>query len=323
MKIFITGATGLLGKYTTEILLQQGHQLTASARPQSKIYQHDPQNEINWVEADLLDINTLVEKLSGHDLVIHCAAMVSFDKREKEQIFQTNVEGTANLINAALLASVEKFIHVSSIAAVGRSTSGEPVNESNKWQESSLNTVYAESKYLAELEAWRGSEEGLKVNIINPSVILGIGELEKSSSQLFDYVKQEQKFYPAGTISYVDVRDVAEAISRLTSADTWGQRYIISAGETTYKDFFARIANHLGKKAPSIPVSNMMISMALLIFRIKSLLTGKPSLVTKETAMLSQLNVYFDNSKSKSALGLKYRDLNESLQWICEEIKAR
>ena len=237
MKIFITGATGLLGKYTTKILLQQGHQLTASARPQSKIYQHDPQNEINWVEADLLDINTLVEKLSGHDLVIHCAAMVSFDKKEKEQIFQTNVEGTANLINAALLASVERFIHVSSIAAVGRSTSGEPVNESNKWQESSLNTVYAESKYLAELEAWRGSEEGLKVNIINPSVILGIGELEKSSSQLFDYVKQEQKFYPAGTISYVDVRDVAEAISRLTSTDTWGQRYIISAGETTYKDF--------------------------------------------------------------------------------------
>lgn len=326
MKIFVTGATGLVGSATVRQLLSDGHTVSALFRPGSdRSLLKDIEQQITWLEGDILDIQSLEKAMENIDYVVHAAAIVSFVPRDSATMFKVNIEGTANVINACLKSAVGKLCHVSSVAALGRPTtrlmSGAEIigiDENQRWEDSPHNSHYARSKYLAELEVWRGIAEGLSAVIVNPSLILGEGDWQKSSTQLFKYVYNENSFYTEGTVNYVDVQDLSRAISALLKSDITAERFILSAGTVSYQKLFATMAKAFGKRSPSLKVGKRLASVIWRAEAIRSWLTGSKPLITKETARSATNHFEFKNSKIKSALHFEYRPLEVTIHRVCE-----
>jgi nucleoside-diphosphate-sugar epimerase len=183
------------------------------------------------------------------------------------------------------------------------------------------NSYYGETKYLSELEVWRGAEEGLSTVILNPSVVLGIGDWTKSSTKIFKYVWDQHKYYPGGSFNYVDSRDVADAVIQLLNSDIEGMRFILSNGKISYKEFFERIAKEFGKKPPYKLASYRLSKMILIVEKIRSLLSGKLPMVTKETLLMSKENFEYENSKIKKTIGFEFRNLDNTVKWACAGLK--
>ena len=205
--ILVTGGAGLLGKELITQLLAQGKQVKA-------IYNKTPladfQSEnFQQYQCNILDVIGLEEAMQDIELVYHCAAIVTFNPKRKQEMFKINVEGTANVVNAALDAGVKKMVYVSSVAALGRIRENEPVNESMNWMEETSNSNYGQSKYMAEMEVWRGIGEGLDAVIVNPVIILGVGDWDWGSTKIFQSVYNEFPWYSDGITGFVDVKDVA------------------------------------------------------------------------------------------------------------------
>ena len=214
--IAVTGANGLLGSYIVRLLHERKQPFVAIKRKSSDIrHLSDLQKHILWRDADITDEVALREALAHVTGIIHTAAFVSFNPRNAQKIFAINIDGTRNVVNTALAVNVKRLLHVSSVAALGRQKDQREVDETNKWVNNPFNSNYALSKYRAELEIYRGQEEGLSTVIINPSVILGYSNWDKSSSQLFKYAWQEKPFYMDGSFNYVDVRDIASIALQL------------------------------------------------------------------------------------------------------------
>lgn len=326
MKILITGATGLVGSATVRRFLAEGHQVSVLHRPHSdRSLLQDVESCIHWVEGDILDILSLEKALENVDYVVHAAAVVSFTPRDEAAMVKVNVEGTSNVVNACLNRGIRKLCHVSSVAALGRPhprtiESRVPVviDETQRWEDSPNNSAYAKTKYLAELEVWRGISEGLQAVIVNPALILGEGDWRKSSTQLFKYVYDGKPFYTEGTVNYVDVRDIAEAIYRLIVSDIQGERFILSAGTATYQELFKTIAAGFGKRPPHWKVGAGLAGVIWRVEAVRSWLTGSRPLITRDTARSATHHFEFDNSKIKKAVAFDFQSLDQTVRRVCE-----
>ncbi len=320
--ILVTGASGIVGHFVVIKLIQEGHQVRAIKRANSNIGRLAAYNDkIEWVEADILDIPALEKAFTGIDRVVHCAALVSFHQEDKEAMMNINVNGTANMVNLALEHQVKKFVYISSVAALGRKPNLDIIDEEVKWEDSAENSNYAKSKHFAEMEVWRAQEEGLPTAIVNPSIILGPGNWDSSSMQLFKYVYEGRKFYPGGEMNYVDVRDVTDISIKLLFNEITGQRFILNAGKAYYKEVFQLIAKYLHKPAPKIKVNTTLLTFAYILDAIKAKLTGIKPIVTRESIRLSQMNYLFANNKVRTALDYTFIPLEESIAWTCGEIR--
>jgi nucleoside-diphosphate-sugar epimerase len=254
--------------------------------------------------------------------VYHCAAIVSFSAKNRDAIHHTNIEGTANVVNAAIDAGVQKMVFVSSVAALGRIREGQLINETMNWSEETSNSEYGKSKYLAEVEVWRGIGEGLNAVMVNPVIILGPGDWNKGSSGIFKSAYNEFPWYTEGSSGFVDVLDVVDAMTQLMDSNISAQRFIVCAENTGYKNVFTMIANGFGKNPPHRKVSAWLAEIVWRIEMIKAMFTGKEPLLTKETSRTARAAVNFDNSKLLKALpDFKYRQLNDSIKRTCEELK--
>jgi nucleoside-diphosphate-sugar epimerase len=323
--ILITGCNGLIGSFITRNLLSKKYYIRALKRPSGDLSLiGDVVNKIDWVEGDVTDINILEKSLKGIETVIHCAALVSFSSQDRKKLFKINAEGTANIINASLNRGVKEFIHISSVAALGRKKNLTHINENSVWENSDYNTNYAISKYQAELEAWRGMEEGLNVTVLNPSVVLGPGDWEKGSTKIFQYVWNQGKFYSEKKLNFVDVRDISDVVEQLVANEkAYGKRFILNGGQISYKDFFDKVANNFNKKAPYIKAKPWLGELAWRLGALKTFFTGKPSLITKETVKLSQQNFSYDNSKICDFLNFHFRTADETINWVCRELRKK
>jgi len=323
MKVLITGANGLVGSFICRQLLQEDHNIRATKRNSSDLSMlEDIQDKIEWVESDLTESIFWDEHLSGINAVIHCAAVISFDKRWEKQMYKTNVKGTADLINAVLASKVKTFLHVSSVAAIGRKPGQKELTEKDRWEDTSFDSIYARAKYLQELEVWRGAEEGLNVKIINPSIVLGPGKWGNTgSTSVFKYAYDQKSYHPSGSINYVDVRDVASVAVQLLNSDIANERFILNADSLSYKTFFTEIANRFGKNPPTKVPKDWMLKIGVWAEWIRSRISGKEALITKDTAMLSKSQFHFNNQKISDALNFKFRPLNETLDWTVAELK--
>ncbi|SIT90941.1 NAD-dependent epimerase/dehydratase family protein [Pontibacter indicus] len=315
--VFVTGGSGLIGSYLIPALVAQGHRVRALYRGQvPAIAQAD---QVEWVEGDILDIALLRRALQGVGYVFHCAGLVSYAPQDAELLQQVNVEGTANIVDACLEADEEiKLCHVSSIAAIGRNKEATVLNENSKWDAGEKQSAYAESKHYGEVEVWRGIAEGLQAVIVNPSVVLGPADWNRSSTRLFKYVYQQRPFYTPGSANFVDVRDVVEAMLRLTFSDVSGERFILNAGQLTYKEFFAEAARGFGKKAPSFKVSPGLAEVVWRLEHARAWLTGGRPLITKDTARVAAKSHVFDNQKVRKTTGMEFRSLAETIAWTCQ-----
>ena len=320
-KILITGANGLVGTYLIRELLGSGEQLIGlyrSALPANLLAEELAQ--VEWVQGDILDVSLLSDLMAQCDEVYHCAGLVSFNPRMASRLMKVNVEGTANVVNAALAHGVKKLVHVSSVAAIGRKRNNETVTEETKWDDASNPSVYGESKYLGELEVWRAHAEGLDVAIVNPVIILGVGDWSHGSSATFKSAFNEFPWYTEGISGFVDAADVAKAMVALMKSDISGQRFILSAENKSYREVFTQMANAFGRRPPHRKVTSILASIAWRIEKVKALFSGSEPLLTKETAETAQQKVYFDNSKILKALpGFSFKSVSESIEEACKE----
>jgi len=316
--ILVTGATGLLGSHLIKELSESEEKVRAIFRKSIPVGY--PEN-IEWVEADILDVISLEHAFEDIDHVYHCAGAVSFNPKQKEQLYKTNVDGTANVVNAAIDAGVKKLLYVSSVASLGRIREHEIINEKMQWTEETSNSEYGRSKFLAEMEVWRGIGEGLNAVIINPSIILGSGDWNNGSTQLFKSAYHEFPWYTEGISGFVDVLDVVHAMKILMSGKSSGERFIISGDNKSYKDIFTNIALGFNKKPPFKKVTPFIASIVWRMEAIKALITGKNPLLTKETAITAQAKVNFDNSKfTYYAVNFEYTPIENTIKRVCEEL---
>ncbi|MDQ6812783.1 MAG: NAD-dependent epimerase/dehydratase family protein [Bacteroidota bacterium] len=320
--ILVTGGTGLVGSHVIAQLVAKGRKVKALYR--SKIPVSLQKENIQWTKGDILDVVALNEAMEGVDQVYHCAAMLSFNASHQKELFQVNIDGTANIVNECLLAGVKKLCFVSSVSALGTNNKGVEINEETAWSEENNSSNYGKSKYLAEVEVWRGIAEGLQAVIVNPAIILGAGDWNQGSTKMFKTAYEEFPWYSQGVTGFVDVRDVARAMIQLMNSNVSGERFIVSAENKQYKDVFTMAAEAFGKKPPYKKASSFLAEVILRVEAIKSLLTRHQSLLTRETADAAQSIVTFNNNKLTNYLpAFTYTPLPETIKRVCSELKQK
>lgn len=234
-------------------------------------------------------------------------------------MYQVNVEGTANVVNMALEKNVRRLVHISSVAALGRTANGGHVNEEKKWEESKVNTHYAKSKFKAELHVWRGISEGLDAVILNPGTILGYGDWQNSSCAIFKQMYEGFKWYTSGINGFVDVEDVAKAAVLLMESDISEQRFVVNSENWPFKKLQDTIAVTFGKKKPYRLATPFLLNLSWRIEKLKSFFTGKRPLLTRESARVAVSHTLFENDKILNALpGFSFTPLEETIRKSCK-----
>ena len=329
--VFITGCTGLVGSHlvaelikrqkdlsTIKLLCRKNSDLSLLDRVLKRYGFNEIPSNIEFVYGDVTDYDILEDAMKDVDEVYHCAAVVSFDPSDKKSVMTINVEGTKNMVNAALYCGVKKFCHVSSIAALGRALEGEAIDEESPWTQSKNNSVYAISKHQAEMEVWRGIAEGLNATIVNPSLILGAGRWNTSSCELFTTIAKGFPFYTTGVNGFVDVKDVVRAMMALMDNNRFGQRYCLNGALISYKELFSLMADSFKVKAPYIKVGKALSEIAWRIFWLMGKIQGKKPLITKETARTSTRIYSYSSAKIIRDLNFQFTHVEETIKSICE-----
>lgn len=331
--ILITGATGLVGSYLLLHLLQKGEQnVCAIYRDTSRIARtknifelHNALHlfdRIRWEEADILDLPALEEAFIGVTQVYHCAALVSFDPKDEKKLRKTNIEGTANIVNLCLAYGIQKLCHVSSIAALGESlTSAIPITEKTEWNPELYHSDYALSKFGAEMEVWRGTQEGLDAVIVNPGVIFGRGFTNEGSGQLFNKVHRGLSFYTDGTTAIVAVEDVVSCMYQLMQNPSKNERYLLVAANLTNRELLREIAVLLQKKPARFKVNRIGLSLAWRLDAFISLVTGKKRSFTRAIAKASLSTFIYDSSKIEQTLSFQFLSYDHFLAVISKSLK--
>lgn len=322
--ILVTGGTGLLGAALLHQLLVNEEDVRAVYRHEQSIKKTERYfkslnamslfSEIEWSKANITDCPALEKAFVGITQVYHCAALVSFDPKDEKQLHKTNIEGTANVVNMSIDFKVKKFCYVSSIAALGDTLdNSKHIDEESEWNPNNYHSDYAITKYGAELEVWRGSQEGLNVIIVNPGIIFGNGVFQDGSQEFFSKVNKGFPFYTKGIAAIIGVDDVVKAMILLMKSATTNERFILVSDNIPYKDLLEQVALKLHKKAPSLYVGNYATSIAWRIDALISAVSTKKRSFTRSLAKASHSTYYYDTTKVKKRLGISFNSTSELL----------
>jgi len=324
--VFVTGGTGLVGRHLVDELLREGHEVRVLCRPQTDRRQLTHFLEscgtsstlLQWVEGDMQDGFFIEETLVGCTRVYHCAALVSFHRKDVDALMRINRDATRTLVNAMLHTGVEELVHVSSVAALGRKP-GEPVHEDVPFEDGRDVSQYARSKFAAELEAWRGQEEGLRVLAVNPVIVLGPGDFTRSSSMLFTLVHRGLNWYPTGSNGFVSARDVARATSLLATHGCWGERFVLCGVNASYKALMDTMALAMKAKPPQRPLRSWMMGAAWRLSALYEALTGRRAPISKESVeTTNKLHAYesdkLERTLAEKGVDWRYETLQETVE---------
>lgn len=325
--ILVTGGTGLVGSHLLLALCQKGVKVRAIFRSESSqsktraVFEaYDSAHlfeNIDWFAADLLDYFSLEKALEGVDWVYHAAAKVSFAAKDEADLMRSNIDGTAHLVNLALEKNIKKFAYVSSVAALGSYADGRPSDEETIWQLNRNTSAYSVSKYYAENEVWRGSAEGLNVMIVNPSTILGFGEWTESSSTLIKKVNDGLRYYPAGGNGFVGVKDVVRALILGMESDVKNERFVLVAENLAFQTLFEKIAQALGKKAPSIAIPKKLAYLGVFYDFIRSKLLGKAQVLTFQSIDTAYRQKKYSAEKFRRQFDFDFESIDLVLKKTC------
>ena len=320
--ILVTGATGLVGSHLIQQLINNNQSVRALYR--NTIPTYNGAEKVDWVKGDILDINSLEDSLQNVQQVYHCAAIISFNPSKRNELYKVNIEGTANVVNACIDKGIKKLLFVSSVAALGRIRVDKSIDETMNWTPETSNSEYGKTKYLAELEVWRGMGEGLEVAVVNPVIILGAGDWNSGSSSIFKSAYDEFPWYTSGMSGFVDVVDLVNAMIAIMQSTITGERFIISGHNAYYKEVFALIAKYFNKKVAHKKVTSFIAAIVWRLESIKAIFTGKDPLLTKETAKTAQAVVRFDNNKLLNLFpDFTFTPLEKSIERVCAELSIK
>ena len=325
--VLVTGGTGLVGAHLLIQLTEKGEQVRAIYRNLENIqktkslfslYKKDSLFElIEWIQADVLDIPSLETAFQQISHVYHCAAMISFDPKEEDLVRKTNIEGTANIVNFCLAYDIQKLCHVSSIAALGDLASHQSIiTEETEWNPEKLHSDYAISKYGSEMEIWRGQQEGLKVVIVNPGVIIGPGFWNQGSGELFSKTKKGLAFYTKGSTGFIAVTDVVTVMKQLMESSIHGERYTLIGQNIVFRDIQFTIADALKVKRAKYHATPFMMNTLSKLDWIASNLFGQKRQFSKASAKSSYSSDLYSNEKIKNALNITFTDVSDYIKQI-------
>ncbi|OOV17127.1 NAD-dependent epimerase/dehydratase family protein [Flavobacterium sp. LM4] len=329
--VLVTGGTGLVGAHLLLHLIENGENVRAIYRSQNNIQKTksvfelykkgDLFEKINWLEADILDVPSLEIAFIGIEYVYHCAALISFNPKDEDALRKTNIEGTANMVNFALAKGVKKFCYVSSIAALGDLQPHETyITEETDWNPEKPHSDYAISKYGAEMEAWRGVQEGLDVIIINPGVILAPVStksiFEYGSNELYIKVSKGLSFYTLGNTGFIAINDVVKIAFELMKSNIKNERFTLIADNIIFRDVLNTIADALKVKKPTIHAKPIFMNFLCVADRIVSTLLFQKRSLTKAAAKASYSKSLYSNEKIKTALGTVFLDVNQYINEV-------
>jgi dihydroflavonol-4-reductase len=328
--ILVTGGTGLVGSHLLYKLLSNNESVRAIYRREHKLeavkkvfsyYTDDVESlykKIDWLEADLNTVDALSEAFKDITTVYHCAAFVSFEPDKYHQLRKINIEGTANIVNLCVANSVKKLCYVSSTAAIGHHQDSEKfITETTDWNTEEDNSVYAITKHGAEIEVWRGTQEGVDAVIVNPGIILGPGFWKGAgSSSLIKQVHKGFKYYTNGVTAYVDIWNVIDAMHQLMNSTIKNERFVLVSDNLSFKDFQDKVAVNLGVKPAKKEAGKLLLDIAWRLDWLNHKLRGKRRNLSKQMAKTAHKKTIYDSSKIKSALNFEFNTIDKSIQKV-------
>lgn len=330
----VTGATGFLGTHVLYELVSKGGPVKALYRDEKKIalvrkmfgyYSSDVPalwDKIEWIAGDILDYYSMMEHFKAVTEIYHTAGLFSFIRKDEEKLNRTNIQGTANVVNACLELGINKLCHVSSISALGESDGDELIDENILRNPGISASAYAISKFNGEMEVWRGIHEGLQAVIINPSIIIGPGMWLGPAGHLFENLRKGLRYYPEGSNGYVDVRDVAMIMVKLLEGNIFGERFIINSENMTYRDLLRNIASALNQSEPDRPITHALSRTIAIAEKIRSLFTGLPPRVTIKTLDIANEKLAYSNDKIRNKLKINFIPIQESVKYSISKYLA-
>ena len=332
--ILVTGGTGLVGAHLLFTLIDNNEEVRAIYRETSdlnavkKVFSYYTSeveilfNKIDWQIADITDILSLEVVFKNIDYVYHCAAYISFNPRHFKKLKKVNVEGTANVVNYCISEKVTKLCYISSVASLGRSENESLITEECEFNPNDRNSVYSITKHQAEVEVWRGTQEGLDAIIVQPGVIIGEGIWSSASGGIFRTIAKGLKFYTPGGIGIVDVKDVVKAMIYLTKSELKNQAYILVGENILYEKLFAKISNKLHRKAPKLLISKtLMLSFASFDWFVNKLFKTRRKLLKPTVRNLFKRSFY-DSSKIINTKNFNFRNLDKTIERVAGNYRA-
>jgi len=331
--ILVSGGSGLLGSHLLLELVREHEEVVALKRPSSDLDEvrrifsfHSNEADdlfklIDWVDVDLLSPYEVEQVMIDIEQVYHCAAMVSFQPGLRKQMIDFNVQSTANVVNACLEVGIEKLLHVSSSSAIGRAPEGTAADETRIWARSKYSSGYAESKFRSEMEVWRGIEEGLDAVIVNPTIIFGPGFWDRGSSSMFSRIAGGLKYATPGITGYVGVQDVVSAMTQLMASDVSGERFILNAGDHSYREVFEMIGAALDEQRKLKDVSPSTLGFLARMDAIMGFFTGKRR-ITSEHVHSAFNEAHFSSEKIRKALGMEFTPISNVIEGVARMYRA-
>jgi len=329
--ILVTGGTGLVGAHLLYHLLLENDVVKAIYRKNSDLqavknvfsyYSDDFESvfeKIEWIEADITDVYLLEKAFKNVTKVYHSAALISFDPKDYSKMRKINIAGTANIVNLCIDKKVKKICFVSSIATIEKSLNKKLIDENCEWNNETNNYGYAITKYGAEMEVWRASQEGVEVVIVNPGVILGAGFWNNGGpGELFTKIYKGLKFYSEGVTAFVSVGDVVKSMMLLMKSELKNERYILVSENLSFKEVFFQMADSFEKKRPTIKVTKLMGAIAWRFSEIIAVLTRKSPILTKQSSKSIHNKYYYSSEKIQKTLNFKFEPVSETIKKVCE-----
>jgi len=327
--ILVTGGTGLVGAHLLVQLTQNKEKIRAIHRKTSDLkavervfsYYFDDImpyfSRIEWLEADIIDTTSLKNAFENISEVYHAAALISFNPKEYDKMRKANIEGTANIVNFSIAAGVKKLCHVSSIATIGKSLDNQVIDELAEWNIDNSNYEYAITKQGAEMEVWRGTQEGLDAVIVNPGIIFGEGFWNTGTGKIFSKTHKGMKFYTEGVSGYIDVKDVVKTMIYLMHSQIKNERYILVSENRSVKSIFTQIAKSFGKKPPTIKISKFASEIAWRVAVVVSKITRMSLLLTKSSAKSIHNKYNFSSAKILKEIDFEFISIDKTIQRVC------
>ncbi|MCH4822021.1 NAD-dependent epimerase/dehydratase family protein [Gramella lutea] len=325
--ILVTGGTGLVGAHLLYELAQQNDNIRAIKRASSDIHlvrkifgyyssQEDADKlfeNIHWVQADINDIPALEKAFESIKFVYHCAALISFDPSDEKKLRKINIEGTANIVNLCISHKIEKLCYVSSVAALGSTGKNPEIDESAKWNPEESHNDYAISKYGAEIEVWRGTQEGIDVVIVNPGIIIGPGIWDSGSGKIFKRIDKGLKYHFPKVSGFVGVQDVVKSMILLMESTTKNEKFILVSENLSFEHILKKTAQYLSKPEPSKQLKKRMITLGWLIQKVGSWFGSKRE-ITRESKNGLYAETYYQNSKIRKELNFEFTPVDQVLK---------
>ena len=326
--ILVTGGTGLVGSHLIYQLTLENNVIRATHRADSDIervkllFKFYSKNfnqlfkKIEWIEADLNNLSQLQDAFKDISFVYHCAAYISFDPSKYETLRRVNIGGTANIVNLCIKNKIKKLCHVSSVARLGYNIN--EIDENNYWDGNKHKSAYAISKYGAEMEVWRGVQEGVKSVIINPGVIIGPGFSKSAFGKIIKMVTKKKRFHTCGKTGYVDVRDIANIMIRLMNSKIENERYIVVNKNLSYKRVIDIVSSNLGLKNKSTFLSKSKLKIALMLDLVSSKFLNKERKLSKALCKTLTRNFNYSSKKIKKSLSFEFTSILETFEKSCQ-----